>query len=172
MSRPGKKITRKHLFMSSKMKELELKERSSRSLLANVLDMDDDFRQQNSTSGGYVHTVSGGRAAGGREGVGGRDSPLPPVPQHAEGAAEHPQGTALHHQENEGRGREPGGHLRLEIRRHGRRPDLPVWVHPLHHPVYLRHHLLGPAPRSVRSDFFVRVTTTKTRTRPIFTDRH
>jgi hypothetical protein len=44
MSRPGKKITRKTIVMSSRMKELELKERSSRSLLANVLDMDDDFR--------------------------------------------------------------------------------------------------------------------------------
>ena len=30
--------------MNNKMKELELKERSSKSLLANVLDMDDDFR--------------------------------------------------------------------------------------------------------------------------------
>ncbi|KAG8200860.1 hypothetical protein JTE90_015765 [Oedothorax gibbosus] len=79
MSRPGKKITRKHLFMNSKMKELELKERSSRSLLANVLDMDDDFRQQSSTTinhpgqggggAGYgvLHTVSGG---GGRAGSG------------------------------------------------------------------------------------------------------
>ncbi|XP_071034736.1 neuronal acetylcholine receptor subunit alpha-7-like isoform X8 [Parasteatoda tepidariorum] len=76
MSRPGKKITRKHLFMSSKMKELELKERSSRSLLANVLDMDDDFRQQNSTSGGgYVHTVSGGRS-GGPGGGSGDETPL------------------------------------------------------------------------------------------------
>lgn len=49
MSRPGKKITRKTLMMSSRMKELELKERSSKSLLANVLDIDDDFR---SVSGG------------------------------------------------------------------------------------------------------------------------
>lgn len=30
--------------MNNRMKELELKERSSKSLLANVLDMDDDFR--------------------------------------------------------------------------------------------------------------------------------
>ncbi|XP_018335016.1 acetylcholine receptor subunit alpha-type acr-16-like [Agrilus planipennis] len=44
MSRPGKKITRKTLMMNSRMKELELKERSSKSLLANVLDIDDDFR--------------------------------------------------------------------------------------------------------------------------------
>ncbi|XP_043201701.1 neuronal acetylcholine receptor subunit alpha-7-like, partial [Amphibalanus amphitrite] len=44
MSRPGEKITRKTILMNNKMKELELKERSSKSLLANVLDMDDDFR--------------------------------------------------------------------------------------------------------------------------------
>lgn len=49
MSRPGKKITRKTILMNSRMKELELKERSSKSLLANVLDIDDDFR--NVTSG-------------------------------------------------------------------------------------------------------------------------
>lgn len=50
MSRPGKKITRKTIMMNSRMKELELKERSSKSLLANVLDIDDDFR--NVTVGG------------------------------------------------------------------------------------------------------------------------
>lgn len=58
------------------MKELELKERSSRSLLANVLDMDDDFRQQGagqnaSSGGGYggvLHTVSGGGRGGGGSG--------------------------------------------------------------------------------------------------------
>ncbi|GAB6031191.1 Acetylcholine Receptor [Chamberlinius hualienensis] len=51
MERPGKKITRKTIQMNNKMKELELKERSSKSLLANVLDIDDDFRQTtNSTS--------------------------------------------------------------------------------------------------------------------------
>lgn len=50
MSRPGKKITRKTILMNSRMKELELKERSSKSLLANVLDIDDDFR--NVTTGG------------------------------------------------------------------------------------------------------------------------
>ena len=68
MSRPGKKITRKHLFMSSKMKELELKERSSRSLLANVLDMDDDFRGQHPNNSAPVHTVSGGGRGGGSAG--------------------------------------------------------------------------------------------------------
>ncbi|CAH1377682.1 neuronal acetylcholine receptor subunit alpha-7 isoform X1 [Tenebrio molitor] len=50
MSRPGKKITRKTILMNSRMKELELKERSSKSLLANVLDIDDDFR--NVSTGG------------------------------------------------------------------------------------------------------------------------
>ena len=45
MSRPGEKITRKTIMMQNKMKELDLKEKSSKSLLANVLDMDDDFRQ-------------------------------------------------------------------------------------------------------------------------------
>ena len=44
MSRPGEKITRKTILMQNKMKELDLKENSSKSLLANVLDMDDDFR--------------------------------------------------------------------------------------------------------------------------------
>lgn len=58
MERPGKKITRKTIMMNNKMKELELKERSSRSLLANVLDIDDDFRQTaNSTS--YLRVSSG-----------------------------------------------------------------------------------------------------------------
>ena len=44
MSRPGKKITRKTITMNSKMNELQLKEKSWKSLLANVLDMDDDLR--------------------------------------------------------------------------------------------------------------------------------
>ncbi|CAL4065879.1 unnamed protein product, partial [Meganyctiphanes norvegica] len=48
MHRPGEKITRKTILMNNKMRELELKvreeERSSKSLLANVLDIDDDFR--------------------------------------------------------------------------------------------------------------------------------
>ncbi|KAK3915891.1 Neuronal acetylcholine receptor subunit alpha-7 [Frankliniella fusca] len=51
MSRPGRKITRKQLLMSSRMKELELKERSSKSLLANVLDIDDDFRRSHGVPG-------------------------------------------------------------------------------------------------------------------------
>lgn len=51
MSRPGKKITRKTILMNSRMKELELKERSSKSLLANVLDIDDDFRNVSASGG-------------------------------------------------------------------------------------------------------------------------
>ncbi|CAM1330620.1 CHRNA7 (predicted) [Pycnogonum litorale] len=47
MDRPNKKITRKTIAFSAKMKELEMKERSSKSLLANVLDIDDDFRHVN-----------------------------------------------------------------------------------------------------------------------------
>ena len=50
MSRPGKKVTRKTIVMNSRIKEMELKERSSRSLLANVLDMDDDFRSASGIS--------------------------------------------------------------------------------------------------------------------------
>lgn len=46
MSRPGRKISRKSILMSNRMKELELKERSSKSLLANVLDLDDNFVNQ------------------------------------------------------------------------------------------------------------------------------
>ncbi|CAN7986654.1 unnamed protein product [Ixodes hexagonus] len=50
MEPPGQKPGRRSLFLNSKMKEFELKERSSRSLLANVLDIDDDFRTANSSS--------------------------------------------------------------------------------------------------------------------------
>lgn len=56
MSRPGKKITRKTILMNSRMKELELKERSSKSLLANVLDIDDDFR--NVSGGNNASTMT------------------------------------------------------------------------------------------------------------------
>lgn len=41
--------------MSNRMKELELKERSSKSLLANVLDIDDDFRH---AAGGGPNSAS------------------------------------------------------------------------------------------------------------------
>ena len=49
MSRPGQKTERKATTMNSKMRDIEMKERSSRSLLANVLDIDDDFRQHSCT---------------------------------------------------------------------------------------------------------------------------
>ncbi|KZC08459.1 PREDICTED: acetylcholine receptor subunit alpha-type acr-16-like [Dufourea novaeangliae] len=57
MSRPGKKITKKNILMSNRMKDMELQERSSKSLLANVLDIDDDFRHRNSAANppsGYI----------------------------------------------------------------------------------------------------------------------
>ena len=44
MDRPREKITRKTIMMSNRLKELESKEKDSKSLMANVLDMDDDFR--------------------------------------------------------------------------------------------------------------------------------
>jgi len=50
MSRPGEKITRKTIMMQNKMKELDIKEKSSKSLLANVLDMDDDYRPNSTMS--------------------------------------------------------------------------------------------------------------------------
>ncbi|XP_043238861.1 neuronal acetylcholine receptor subunit alpha-7-like isoform X1 [Amphibalanus amphitrite] len=63
MSRPGRKITLKTIMMNNKMKELELKERSSKSLLANVLDMDDDFRgglAPSGYAGGLEYTPASG----------------------------------------------------------------------------------------------------------------
>ncbi|XP_049820253.1 neuronal acetylcholine receptor subunit alpha-7 isoform X2 [Aethina tumida] len=62
MSRPGKKITRKTILMNSRMKELELKERSSKSLLANVLDIDDDFRNVSGGNNASMTTTSLGGA--------------------------------------------------------------------------------------------------------------
>merc|ERR1712128_370932 len=55
MARPGEKITRKTIMMQNKMKELDLKEKSSKSLLANVLDMDDDFVPSSSLPHSHVH---------------------------------------------------------------------------------------------------------------------
>ncbi|KAF4528361.1 hypothetical protein B566_EDAN006618 [Ephemera danica] len=51
-------------MMSNRMKELELKERSSKSLLANVLDIDDDFRHVTTTNAtgslgsGYLRSMT------------------------------------------------------------------------------------------------------------------
>lgn len=47
MNRPGRKITLKTISMNHKLRKMELRERSSRSLLANVLDIEDDFRHCN-----------------------------------------------------------------------------------------------------------------------------
>ena len=47
MSRTGEKITRKTIMKQKKMKEMEQNEISSKSLLANVLDIEDDFRGKN-----------------------------------------------------------------------------------------------------------------------------
>lgn len=62
MSRPGKKITRKTINMNNKMNELSLKEKACKSLLANVLDMDDDLRNtvcgQISAGNGYPNSVN------------------------------------------------------------------------------------------------------------------
>ncbi|CAG0879125.1 unnamed protein product [Cyprideis torosa] len=57
MQRPGKKITRKTLLLNHKMKHLEMKERQSRSLLANVLDIDDDITQRVRESGSLMANV-------------------------------------------------------------------------------------------------------------------
>ena len=56
--RPGEKITRKTIMMANKMKELDMKETSSKSLLSNVLDMDDDFRSTTLPTSAPVHHPS------------------------------------------------------------------------------------------------------------------
>merc|ERR1719422_2874142 len=55
MSRPGEKITIKTIQVQKKMKELDRKEMKSKSLIANILDMDDDFPSNNHHS--YHSTV-------------------------------------------------------------------------------------------------------------------
>ncbi|XP_071034737.1 acetylcholine receptor subunit alpha-type acr-16-like [Parasteatoda tepidariorum] len=55
MQRPGHKVTRRDLFRSTKIREMELKERSSRTLLTNIIDGggasgEEDFRAGNATS--------------------------------------------------------------------------------------------------------------------------
>ena len=54
MSRPGEKITRKSIMMDNKMKELGMKESSSKSLLANVLDMEDDYRSTSNLATNFL----------------------------------------------------------------------------------------------------------------------
>ena len=55
ISRPGEKITMKTIQVQKKMKELDRKEMKSKSLIANILDMDDDFPSNNHHS--YHSTV-------------------------------------------------------------------------------------------------------------------
>ena len=43
MSRPGKPLTKKSILLQTKMAELEKGDKCSSNLLANVLDMDDEF---------------------------------------------------------------------------------------------------------------------------------
>ena len=45
-------------MMANKMKELDMKETSSKSLLSNVLDMDDDFRSTTLPTSAPVHHPS------------------------------------------------------------------------------------------------------------------
>lgn len=42
MERPGKDISRKTLMQNSKLRDIEMSDRTSKSLLANVLDLDDE----------------------------------------------------------------------------------------------------------------------------------
>ena len=58
MSRPGEKITRKTIQVQKKMKELDKKELKSKSLLANVLDMDDDFHPATLTQSVHPYNPS------------------------------------------------------------------------------------------------------------------
>ena len=91
ISRPGEKITRKTIMMQNKMKELDLKERSSKSLLANVLDMDDDLRPSSALPGhAHIHphhpshahsSAPGGLPPSGLiNNVGGMPTSGPPLP--------------------------------------------------------------------------------------------
>lgn len=83
VSFPGEKITRKTIMMQNKMKELDLKERSSKSLLANVLDMDDDFRPSSTLPHSHIHPHHPSHVAASHPPPGGGfvrvSSALPPV---------------------------------------------------------------------------------------------
>ena len=69
MARPGEKITRKTIMMQNKMKELDLKEKSSKSLLANVLDMDDDFVPSSQLPHPHTHIHAHQHQPGGQNNV-------------------------------------------------------------------------------------------------------
>ena len=58
MDRPREKITRKTIQVQKKMKELDKKELKSKSLLANVLDMDDDFHPATMTHSVHPYNPS------------------------------------------------------------------------------------------------------------------
>jgi nicotinic acetylcholine receptor len=64
MQRPGRNVTFRSLLRTAKMQDLEMGERSSRSLLANVLDLDDDFRRITHTI--HVNHIDGGDAFEGK----------------------------------------------------------------------------------------------------------
>ena len=57
MQRPGKTeaVKTSRVIDKARMRDIELRERSSRSLLANVLDMDDDFRGQSGGASDFRH---------------------------------------------------------------------------------------------------------------------
>jgi len=54
MGRPGEKITRKSIMMQNKMKELEEKEKSSKTCLANILDLGESGRPSSSLPRGLL----------------------------------------------------------------------------------------------------------------------
>ncbi|CAK9826638.1 Acetylcholine receptor subunit alpha-type acr-16 [Anthophora retusa] len=69
MSRPGKEISKKKILITNQRKDKELQERSSKSLLANVLDIDDHFCHRNSAANppsGYVRSAYGTPVSTGR----------------------------------------------------------------------------------------------------------
>lgn len=69
MERPGcENLTCRKSSSRIKAKEMELRERSSKSLLANVLDLDDDFRHLNTLNNCYTNTSRLTAAAGGHAG--------------------------------------------------------------------------------------------------------
>lgn len=51
MNRPGEVVPKKYTALHTKQEQYRLQERSSKSLLANVLDMEDDIRCETSSNG-------------------------------------------------------------------------------------------------------------------------
>ena len=58
MSRPGEKITRKSIQMQKKLKELDKKEMKSKSLLTNVLQMEDNIQGANTPHSAMIFLVT------------------------------------------------------------------------------------------------------------------